>query len=192
MNLGQLFLDSLLRRFVEKRLTEELAGEIALLTDLANEQHYEVVAERFPNSKFTAVSNSTSQREYIDAQAQALSLENVQVITADINSLELSAEHFDRVVSVEMFEHVRNYAQLLSRISRWLAPDGKLFAHIFCHHRFVYPYESEGASNWMGRYFFSGGLLRMRAMPYLQEKLVSVLLDSRDAKLNYRVVEARL
>jgi len=206
-------------------MTQLRSSDIALLTDLANEQHYEVAAgffelclgkrlkyssalwnsdittldaaedamlelygsraqlaagqkvldlgcgwgsftlwaaNRFPESAFTAVSNSASQREFIEAQANARGLQNIRVITADINSLELPAERFDRVVSVEMFEHVRNYAQLLARINAWLAPGGSLFVHIFCHHRFVYPYETEGASNWMGRYFFSGGLMPAR------------------------------
>jgi cyclopropane-fatty-acyl-phospholipid synthase len=80
------------------------------------------------------------------------------VITCDVNQLELE-DRFDRVVSVEMFEHVRNYRELLRRIAGWLNPGGKLFVHIFCHRYLAYPFETEGEDNWMGRYFFTGGLM---------------------------------
>ncbi len=115
-------------------------------------------AARFPGSRFTAVSNSHSQRAYIEAQAAARGLGNVEVITADVNDLQLTGV-YDRIVSIEMFEHMRNYALLLNRISGWLAPDGKLFVHIFCHRHLLYPYETEGDGNWMGRYFFTSGLM---------------------------------
>lgn len=112
------------------------------------------IARRFPRARITAVSNSDSQRRFIEARAPA----NVRVITADINHLELD-ERFDRVVSVEMFEHIRNYRELLGRIRTWMEEDGKLFVHIFCHHAHAYPFETEGAGNWMGRHFFTGGLM---------------------------------
>jgi cyclopropane-fatty-acyl-phospholipid synthase len=80
------------------------------------------------------------------------------VITADINDLDLT-ERFDRVVSVEMFEHMRNYRELLRRISGWMRPEAHLFVHVFCHDRYAYPYETEGADNWMGRHFFTGGIM---------------------------------
>jgi cyclopropane-fatty-acyl-phospholipid synthase len=115
-------------------------------------------ARRYPNSTFTAVSNSSSQRAFIEGQAAAAGLTNVSVITADVNDLELRRS-FDRIVSVEMFEHVRNYALLLNRISGWLKEDGKLFVHIFCHRNLLYPFEAEGDSNWMARYFFTSGLM---------------------------------
>jgi cyclopropane-fatty-acyl-phospholipid synthase len=122
------------------------------------------MARRYPNSQITAVSNSAPQRRFIEAQAADRGLTNLRVITADMNELNLrmtgSAEAaFDRVVSVEMFEHMRNYERLLSRIASWLKPDGKLFVHLFCHRELVYPFETEGASNWMGRYFFTGGIM---------------------------------
>ncbi len=116
------------------------------------------MAEAYPNARITAVSNSASQREYIQGRARTLGLENIEVLTEDVNQLALE-ECFDRVVSVEMFEHVRNYRVLLSRIARWLKPGGKLFVHIFCHRYLVYPFETEGEGNWMGRYFFTGGLM---------------------------------
>ena len=116
------------------------------------------MAGNYPSSQITAVSNSASQREYIEQRALDLGLDNLNVITCDVNQLEL--EHrFDRVVSVEMFEHVRNYRELLKRIAGWLRPEGKLFVHIFCHRYLAYPFETEGDGNWMGRYFFTGGLM---------------------------------
>ncbi|NIP15442.1 MAG: methyltransferase domain-containing protein [Pseudomonadales bacterium] len=115
-------------------------------------------AQRYPDSRFTAVSNSHGQRAYIEAQAAARGLNNVEVVTADVNELELPGA-YDRIISVEMFEHMRNYALLLNRIAGWLAPDGKLFVHIFCHRHLLYPYETEGDGNWMGRYFFTSGLM---------------------------------
>ncbi|MEE4295265.1 MAG: cyclopropane-fatty-acyl-phospholipid synthase family protein [Wenzhouxiangella sp.] len=116
------------------------------------------MAEHYPDSQITAVSNSASQREHIMAQAGERGLTNIQVLTRDVNTLTLE-ERFDRVVSVEMFEHVRNYRELMKRIAGWLRPNGKLFVHIFCHRYLVYPFETEGEGNWMGRYFFTGGLM---------------------------------
>jgi cyclopropane-fatty-acyl-phospholipid synthase len=115
-------------------------------------------AGRYPNSRFTAVSNSTGQRRHIEWQAKSRELDNVTVMTADVNNLQLDGP-FDRVVSVEMFEHVRNYALLLNRISGWLADDGKLFVHIFCHRNLLYPFEVAGDEDWMARHFFTGGLM---------------------------------
>jgi len=116
------------------------------------------MAERYPNARITGVSNSHSQREHILGQAAARGLSNVEIITCDVNRLELD-RRFDRVVSIEMFEHLRNYASLFQRISSWLAAEGKLFVHIFCHRELMYPFETEGEDNWMGRYFFTGGLM---------------------------------
>lgn len=117
------------------------------------------MAERYPNAQITAVSNSNSQREYILGQCRARGLINVTVLTRDVNHLMLDAETFDRCVSIEMFEHMRNYPQLLQRIHRWLRPEGKLFVHIFVHRTLMYPFETEGDDNWMGRHFFTGGLM---------------------------------
>ncbi len=117
------------------------------------------MAERYRNSHITAVSNSAPQRRFIEAEATSRGLTNLRVITADINQFTSDSAIFDRVVSVEMFEHMRNYERLLERIAQWLRPDGKLFVHHFCHHRFAYPFETDGDANWMGRYFFTGGLM---------------------------------
>lgn len=114
------------------------------------------MAKRFPNAKILAVSNSHSQRKFIEQQARQRDLFNLRVITCDVNSLQLE-EQFDRVVSVEMFEHMRNYQSLMHNISQWLTPGGYLFVHLFCHRDLLYPFETDGSKNWMGRYFFTGG-----------------------------------
>lgn len=116
------------------------------------------MAARYPHSRITAVSNSHPQRWWIQARAMEAGLNNLQVLTADMNHF-TTTDRFDRVVSVEMFEHMRNYEQLLERIASWLHADGKLFVHHFCHRRLAYPYETNGEANWMGRYFFTGGLM---------------------------------
>lgn len=117
------------------------------------------MAERFPNARILGVSNSASQREHILSQCAKRGLNNVEILTRDVNVLDLGERRFDRVVSVEMFEHVRNYRVLFERISGWLDPGGKLFCHVFCHRELMYPFETEGEDNWMGRYFFTGGLM---------------------------------
>ncbi|RAP59756.1 MULTISPECIES: cyclopropane-fatty-acyl-phospholipid synthase family protein [Oleiagrimonas] len=117
------------------------------------------MAERYPRARITAVSNSGLQRRHIEAQCRERGLDNVRVITDDVNRLELDADAFDRVVSIEMFEHMRNYEHLLRNIGTWLRSGGKLFVHIFCHRELMYPFETEGGDNWMGRHFFTGGLM---------------------------------
>jgi cyclopropane-fatty-acyl-phospholipid synthase len=117
------------------------------------------MAQNFPRSRITSVSNSRPQREFIEARCREAGFANVDVITCDVNQLELGATQFDRVVSIEMFEHVRNYEQLLRGIASWLRPGGKLFVHIFCHRELMYPFETEGDDNWVGRHFFTGGLM---------------------------------
>jgi len=117
------------------------------------------MAANYPGACITAVSNSSSQREHIEAQARARGLDNVQIITADVNQFTPPQQDYDRIVSIEMFEHMRNYQTLLQRVASWLADDGRLFVHIFCHHRLMYPFETEGEHNWMGKYFFTGGLM---------------------------------
>ena len=117
------------------------------------------MAEHYPNARITAVSNSRPQREFIETRCRERGFANVRVLTCDVNRLELPAGGFDRCVSVEMFEHMRNYATLLGRIGGWLRADGKLFVHIFCHRTLLYPFETAGEDNWMGRHFFTGGLM---------------------------------
>ncbi|MDK9698996.1 MAG: cyclopropane-fatty-acyl-phospholipid synthase family protein [bacterium] len=116
------------------------------------------MARRYPKSRITGVSNSSEQRKAILDRAAAEGLTNIEIITADMNSFEINRQ-FDRVVSVEMFEHMHNYQELLHRISQWLKPDGKLFVHIFSHRTYCYPFVTQGDSDWMATYFFTGGLM---------------------------------
>ena len=116
------------------------------------------MAEHFPRSRILAVSNSSSQRDFILSQATARGLTNVEVQTCDMNDFTTS-RRFDRVVSVEMFEHMRNYESLFSRIAGWLKPGGKLFAHVFYHGRCAYTFETDGRNDWMARHFFTGGTM---------------------------------
>ncbi len=116
------------------------------------------MAEHYPESFITAVSNSHGQRQFIEAAAQERGFNNVRILTADMNDFQRD-QQFDRVVSVEMFEHMRNHGELMRRIDRWLKPGGRLFVHIFCHRYLAYLFETEGAANWMGRHFFSGGMM---------------------------------
>jgi cyclopropane-fatty-acyl-phospholipid synthase len=230
--------DALIRRAIRRRCAQRLrreregadreaflrelrASPIALHTDLANEQHYEVppaffeqvlgprrkyscalweegvtdlataeermlaltceragivdgqrildlgcgwgsfalyAAERYPGATITAVSNSRDQGAFIRGQAEAAGLRNLTVETADVNDYRPAAR-FDRVVSVEMFEHLKNYGTLLARIAGWLEADGRLFVHMFVHRELAYHYESEGPDDWMARHFFTGGTM---------------------------------
>ena len=115
------------------------------------------LADKFPNSRITAVSNSRTQKEHIDTTATARNIENVTVITADMNEFNIPTETFDRVISIEMFEHMKNYEELLRRVSTWLRSGGKLFVHIFTHHQLSYHFVPQDDSDWMARYFFTGG-----------------------------------
>lgn len=117
------------------------------------------MASHLPRATITAVSNSRDQRAFIEARAAALGLGNLRVVTADMNGFEPPESGWDRVVSVEMFEHMRNHRELLRRISGWLAPGGRLFVHIFTHRDFTYPFEAKDDSDWMARHFFTGGMM---------------------------------
>jgi cyclopropane-fatty-acyl-phospholipid synthase len=116
------------------------------------------MAKSFPKAKVTGVSNSATQKNYIDREIKRQGLKNLQIITCDINSFDI-VDTFDRVVSVEMFEHMKNYERLMANISCWLKPDGKLFVHIFTHREFAYHFIARNPSDWMARYFFTGGIM---------------------------------
>jgi len=116
------------------------------------------MAARYPASRITSVSNSHGQRQSIEAQATALGLTNLTVITADANSFQPEGV-FDRVVSVEMFEHMANWAALLGRVRNWLRPDGRLFLHVFSHRAQPYRFSHEDQEDWIGKYFFTGGFM---------------------------------
>jgi len=124
------------------------------------------MAEHFPGARIVAVSNSSTQREYILARAVERDLRNVTVLTGDVGDLGIGThpevvadERFDRVISVEMFEHVRNHRELGRRIARWLRPGGELFVHVFAHRSRPYLFEVGGAGDWMARHFFTGGMM---------------------------------
>ncbi len=116
------------------------------------------MAEKFPKSRFTVVSNSRTQKLYIDEEAKKRNLSNLQVLTVNINDFKLD-KTFDRVVSVEMFEHMRNYRLLMKLVATCLKPDGKLFVHIFTHKEYAYKFEVIDDSDWMSKYFFTGGIM---------------------------------
>ena len=116
------------------------------------------MAETFPNSSIVAVSNSRSQRAYIEAEAAARGLGNLEVVTADVSSFRPEGL-FDRVVSVEMFEHLSNWQALLSNVRSWLKPDGLLFIHVFSHARIPYAFDHTDPADWIARHFFTGGIM---------------------------------
>ena len=122
------------------------------------------IAEHFPNASVTSVSNSTSQCDYIRGQAIERSIRNITAISCDMNVFETD-KRFDRVISIEMFEHMRNYAELFRRIDSWLLPDGKFFMHIFCHRTTPYEYVDNGPADWMSRHFFSAGIMPSANLP---------------------------
>ena len=122
------------------------------------------VAEQFPGCAVTAVSNSKSQRAFITARAAERGLGNLEVIVCDMNEFDID-RRFDRVVSVEMFEHMRNYPELFRRIAGWLKDDGRFFMHIFTHRSTPYEYIDKGPSDWMTRHFFSGGIMPSASLP---------------------------
>ena len=116
------------------------------------------MAQRFPSARIVAVSNSTPQRLYIQREAAALGLRNIEVITADMNEF-TSPPRFDRVVSVEMFEHMSNWRDLLARIRTWLEPEGRLFAHVFSHRHSPYRFDHRDDADWIAQHFFTGGIM---------------------------------
>lgn len=117
------------------------------------------LAERYPHSRITGVSHSRTQKEYIDAEAAKRGLKNLTIVTCDMNDFAAREGGFDRVVSVEMFEHMKNWPRLLASIARWLKPGGLFFLHIFTHTRFAYHFVARDSTDWMSRHFFTGGMM---------------------------------
>ncbi len=116
------------------------------------------MAERFPNARIVAVSNSAPQRGYIEGQAKAAGYHNVTVITADMNDF-APDQQFDRIVSVEMFEHMANWEMLLGRARGWLHPDGRMFVHVFTHKSQPYRFDQTDKADWIAQHFFTGGIM---------------------------------
>src|SRR5207253_9209135 len=120
-------------------------------------------AERFPNAEITAVSNSQTQHEFIDTRARAAG-RRLRVLTADVNDLQMD-RRFDRVISVEMFEHVRNPEALMACIASWMKPDARFFMHSFCHKLFSYFFEVRDETDWIAQHFFTGGMMPSADLP---------------------------
>ena len=119
------------------------------------------LARKYPGSTIVGLSNSHGQREYIGEQAAARGLRNLTILTGNVVEFDFPAGDagFDRVISIEMFEHMKNYGLLLAKIARWLKPDGRLFVHLFAHKLLAYHFEVQGRSDWMTQHFFTGGTM---------------------------------
>ena len=116
------------------------------------------MAGHYPGSRITAVSNSNSQRTYIEGESARRGYTNVRVITHDMNGFD-TEQRFDRIVSVEMFEHMRNWPELFRRVNGWLKPQGRFFMHVFVHRTTPYLFVERDASDWMSCHFFAGGMM---------------------------------
>jgi len=132
------------------------------------------LAERYPNAQIVGLSNSHGQRTFIEQQASARGLKNLQIITGNVVDFDFAAggvaADFDRVMSIEMFEHMKNYQLLLAKVARWMKPEGKLFVHVFAHRLLAYHFEVQDGTDWMTQYFFIGGTMPSESLfAYFQD-----------------------
>jgi len=143
------------------------------------------MAERYPQARIVSVSNSASQRAYIEEQAKRRHLGSLRVVTANMNDFETEGR-FDRVVSVEMFEHMANWRALLGRVHRWLKPDGRLFIHVFAHRQGCYRFDAADTGDWIAQHFFTGGLMPSAALAHQFPDLFTVEAEWRWGGEHYR------
>ncbi len=143
------------------------------------------MAERFPAARITSVSNSHGQRRHIEEEAARRGVGNLRVITADMNDFD-TGDRFDRIVSVEMWEHMSNWAALMERARRWLRRDGRLFLHVFSHRRAPYRFDTADRSDWIARHFFTGGIMPSHGMIRLLDSHFTVERDWRWSGAHYR------
>jgi cyclopropane-fatty-acyl-phospholipid synthase len=144
------------------------------------------LAERFPNSRITGVSNSRTQKLHIDSEARKRGLGNLTIATCDMNTFDIDAGRFDRVVSVEMFEHMKNYQALMAGIARWLKPGGLLFVHIFTHKRVAYHFVAKDESDFMARHFFTGGQMPSHDLLIQFQERLSLVSDWKVSGTHYQ------
>ena len=144
------------------------------------------MAEHYPNASITSVSNSATQRAHIEHAAQAKGLANLQVVTADMNAFEDASAGYDRIVSVEMFEHMANWRALLARARGWLKPDGALFLHVFSHRSTPYRFDKDDPADWIAQHFFTGGVMPSHELIRQFADLFTVEQDWKWSGVDYR------
>ena len=143
------------------------------------------MAGRFPNARITSVSNSASQRDYIIGRARERGFSNLSVVTVDMNDF-TTANRFDRVVSVEMFEHMSNWQSLFERVRSWLQPEGRFFLHVFNHRDRSYRFDHNNPADWIAQHFFTGGIMPAFDLPHRFGEIFTVEQDWRWSGLHYR------
>ena len=150
------------------------------------------MAARYPGARILAVSNSASQRAYIETTARARGLTNLTIVTADMNDFDTD-RRFDRIVSVEMFEHMANWEALLTRARTWIRADGRLFLHVFTHATAPYRFDARDPADWIARHFFTGGIMPSHGLARQFPALFAVEQDWRwDGRHYQRTAEAWL